>query len=107
MAHSDDVLTFVGTVTDLDVGGNGPNSARLEFSVKPLKGAGEAQTFVVLSGTEPQVFTAMATLLTAAYMAKMIVTVAYLSQSAGTPVATNVKLGVTAAETGGGRIGFT
>ncbi len=107
MPHSDDAQTFVGTVTELDVGGEGPNSAHLEFSITPLKGAREPQTFVVPSGTEPQVFTAMATLLTAAYMAKMIVTVVYLPQSAATPVAINVKLGAAAPETGASRIGFT
>jgi hypothetical protein len=107
MPNSDDAQTFVGTVTELDVGGDGPNSARLEFSITPLKGIGEPQTFGVLSGTEPQVFTAMATLLTAAYMARMTVTVSYAPQPGATAVATNVKLGELAADGSRSRMGFT
>ncbi len=107
MPHSDATMTFAGTVSELDVGGNGPNSAQLEFSVTPLKGAREPETFVVPFGTEPQVFTAMATLLTAAYMAKMIVTVTYLPGADATPVAVNVKLGGPSADASPDRIGFT
>ncbi len=40
MPHSDATMTFAGTVTKLDVGGNGSNSAQLEFSVTPLRGQG-------------------------------------------------------------------
>jgi hypothetical protein len=107
MPHSDATMTFAGTVSELDVGGNGPNSAQLEFSVTPLKSAREQETFVVPFGTEPQVFAAMATLLTAAYMAKMIVTVTYLAQADAPPVAVNVKLGAPSVDASSGRIGFT
>lgn len=107
MPYSDVTMTFAGTVSELDVGGNGPNSAQLEFSITPLKGAREPETFVVLFGTEPQVFTAMATLLTAAYMAKMIVIVTYLPRADATSVAVSVKLGGLPADTSPGRIGFT
>lgn len=94
MPTREDAQVFSGTVTELDVGGDGANSAQLEFSVTPLKGQGQPETFVVLFEAEPQVFSAMTTLLTAAYMAKMIVTITYFSPEPGaTPVATNVKLG--------------
>jgi hypothetical protein len=106
MPISDESSTFTGTVTELDVGGNGPHSAQLEFSITPLKGAGDPETFVVEFDTEPQVFSAMATLLTAAYMAKMIVTVTFLPQPGATPKATNVTLGAPAAENATGRMGF-
>jgi hypothetical protein len=71
-----------------------------------VKGTREPETFVVPFGTEPQVFTAMATLLTAAYMAKMIITVTYLPQVNELPVAVNVKLGEPFAGASPGRIGF-
>ena len=52
-------------------------------------------------------FSAMATLLTAAYMAKMIVTITYFSPEPGaTPVATNVKLGEPPDAALSPRIGF-
>ena len=106
MPHLEATMTFAGTVSELVVGGVGPNSAQLEFSVTPLKAVREPETFVVPFGTEPQVFAAMATLLTAAYMAKMIVTVTYLPRADATPVAVNVKLGG-ASDTSSARIGFT
>ena len=107
MPTPEDAEVFTGTVTELDVGGNGANSAQLEFSVTPLEGQGQPETFVVLFGTEPQVFSAMATLLTAAYMAKMIVTVTYFSPEPGaTPVAINVKLGEPPDAALRARIGF-
>ncbi|MBV8473502.1 MAG: hypothetical protein JO234_08810 [Hyphomicrobiales bacterium] len=106
MPHSHDAQTYVGTLIELNVGGEGPNSAQLEFSIAPLKGAGEPQTFVV-QAAEPQVFTAMATLLTAAYMAKMIVTVGYVARPAQTPMVTNVKLGGPDADGSRSRMGFT
>ena len=106
MPNPDDMQTFAGTVTELDVGGNGPNSAQLEFSITPLKGAGKPETFVVEFDTEPQVLSAMATLLTAAYMAKMIVTVTFLVQPGATSKAINVNLGAGAGETARGRMGF-
>jgi hypothetical protein len=99
-------MTFAGTVSELDVGGNGANSAQLEFSIASLKGARETEMFVVPSGTEPQVFTAMAALLTAAYMANMIVTITYLAKENATPVAVNVKLNESSAGASPDRIGF-
>jgi hypothetical protein len=107
MPQSSDAKTFIGAVTELDVGGDGPNSAQLEFSVAPLKRAGPPQTFVVPFGTEPQIFAAMAALLTAAYMAKMVVTVTYSPQRNATPIALGVKLSADSGETGTGRMGFT
>ena len=106
MSSSKEAGTFVGTVTELDVGGNGPGSAQLEFSVTPLNGGGEPATFVVLFGAEPQVFAAMSTLLTAAYVGKFVVTVEYLSLPGATPNAINVKIGEKATASKAGRMGF-
>jgi hypothetical protein len=107
MPSSDESSTFSGTVTELEVGGNGSNSAQLEFSVTPPKGAGDdPETFVVEFATEPQVCAAMAALLTAAYVEKMIVTVTYTPRPGATPKAAKVKLGAPAASNEKGRLGF-
>lgn len=106
MPPSEATTIVVGTVSELDVGGNGPNSAQLKFSVRSLNGAREPEAFVVLFGTEPQVFTAMAALLTAAYMAKMVVTVTCLPRADEPSIAVNVKLGEPSRTASSGRMGF-
>ncbi len=90
MVTTDDTQ-IVGAVTELDVGGYGPNSGQLEFSITPTDGD-PPQTFVVLMDSENRVFAAMTTLLATAYVHKITVQVTYMPIAGGAPVASNVKL---------------
>jgi hypothetical protein len=56
---------------------------------------GPPKTFVVEMDTEARVFSAMATLLTMAYRANIVVTVQYRLIEGGTPRAINVRIPAT------------
>jgi hypothetical protein len=86
--------TFSGRVTEIDIGGTGPNSGQLEFAVTP-DGGGVSMTFVVEMDTEARVFTVMATLLTMAYRASLPVTVEYQVIEGAAPKAINIRLPAT------------
>jgi hypothetical protein len=92
MRNFADAPTITGTVTELDVGGHGPNSGQLEFSITPLPVGPAAQTFAVWMDTEDRVFTSMTMMLMMAYHFKTPVTVEYLTQPGQTPKALNVKV---------------
>jgi hypothetical protein len=83
--------TFNGRVTELDVGGNGPNSGQLEFALTPGDGQ-QSKTFAVWMDTEARVFTAMASILTMAFQANIMVTVEYTQEEGGTPKAISVRV---------------
>ena len=69
-----DTETFTGRVILIDADGYGPGSAQLLFGLNSLDGLTN-MAFVVLSDTEPQVFSSMASMLTMAYRAAIPVTV--------------------------------
>ena len=90
-AKKSEVGTFNGRVTELDVGGEGPNSAQLEFSITPVDG-GQARTFAVWFDTEARVFAAMASILAMAFRANIVVTVQYRETAGETPKALNIRV---------------
>lgn len=57
--------TVAGRVTMIHVFGAGPNSAMLEFSIKPRQG--QPVTFSAYKNTPPKVFFAMASVLATAF----------------------------------------
>jgi hypothetical protein len=83
--------TFTGRVTEIDVGGSGPNSGQLEFALTPLDG-GQPETFIVLMDSEGRVFAAMTSLLIMAYRAAEPVTITYRRMPKETSRCTNVRL---------------
>jgi hypothetical protein len=86
---------LTGRVTELDVGGDGPNSGQLEFAVTPPNG-GPSTTFAVWMDTEARVFTAMTTILAMAFRANITLTVEYVQKEEGTPKAISVRVPATA-----------
>ncbi len=80
-----------GLVTSLDVGGNGPNSAILVFTVL-VASTGQDVAFGIYSDTLPQVFAAAATLLALAYDKRLAVTVQSVTKEGGAPQAVGVTL---------------
>lgn len=107
MSTSPDAETYAGTVTELDVGNHSGSRPRLEFKLTPVKNGAKAQAFIVEPSMRPEVFSAMAAVLTAAYVAKLVITVTCLPKSVdGAPVAVNIKLGSPAGEGQSGRFGF-
>jgi hypothetical protein len=85
---------LTGRVTELDVGGDGPNSGQLKFAVTPTDG-GQSTTFGVWMDTEARVFTAMATILTMAFRANITLRVEYTQKEGGTPKAIGVRVPAT------------
>ena len=82
--------TFTGTVQEINIAGDGPNSGQLEFSLVPPQG--RPMTFVAEMDTETRVVAAMTTLLTMAYRANLPVSIVYRIVEGGTPIATQVGL---------------
>ena len=82
--------SFDGKVSFVSIFGDGPNSAQLEFTVT---GASQPRTFVVLAypSAEPQVFAAMTTLVTAAYMNGKPVKVTYVQVTGQTDRAIGIE----------------
>jgi hypothetical protein len=83
-----------GTISLVNVDGNGPNSAQLEFSIVALPTAKcPGATFVVLAypSTEPQVFAGITNIVTAAFFAKQPVTVTW-EATGSTPRAIGVQI---------------
>jgi len=69
---------FAGRVTELSVERSGADgSAQLEFTLTPRNSDLQPQSFIVMSNVAPQAFTGMVAMLTAAYAANLLVTVAY------------------------------
>jgi hypothetical protein len=99
-----DSANFAGKVTELNVERSGADgSAQLEFTLTAADADVQPQIFVVMSNVAPQAFTGMVTMLTAAFIAGLLVTVAY---APGDPQkAISVKLGGPP-ETKPGRMGF-
>ena len=81
-----------GKVAELTVSGIRAGSADIEFVIQPDQG--ERLTLLVLSEPEhePQVFSAMASLLTAAYFARASVTVEYEPVAGKPPRAIKIRL---------------
>ena len=80
-----------GKVLKINVKGVGglPNSAGIEFTIKTKTN----QTFMILSDYAPQVFSAMATLITAAYFAKEKIRVEYVEVAGETDRAVGIYIG--------------
>jgi hypothetical protein len=91
ITKKDVVGKFNGRVTELDVSGEGANSAQLEFAITPIDG-GQSKTFAVWFDTEARVFEAMASILTMAFRANMAVTVQYREKTGETPKAISVRV---------------
>ena len=69
--------------------GNSPNSSGIEFTIETKTN----QTFVILSNYPPQVFSAMATLITDAYFAKEKIRVEYVKVAGETDRAVGIYIG--------------
>jgi hypothetical protein len=78
-----------GRVTSLNVKGRGPNSAQLLFTIAPKGGA--PRPFVALSDAEPQVFAAMANVLTLALGSGRVVSVSFVAAHP-TPIAYEIEI---------------
>ena len=99
-----DPAMFVGKVTELNVERSGADgSAQLEFTLTPRDPDVQPQSFIVMSNVAPQAFTGMVTMLTAAYAANLLVTVAYAPGDLNKAI--KVQLGGPP-ETKPGRMGF-
>ena len=83
--------TFTGRVLLINVKGDGPNSAQLEFSLISLDEKDKA-TFIVGMGAEGRVFNSMSTVLAMAYRAALPVSVTYRRIEGGTPVAIELQV---------------
>jgi hypothetical protein len=81
---------FSGKVTELDMGGVGPNSGQLEFSV--TSSGGQGRTFAVWMDTEARVVSAMTSILAMAFQSGISITVNYMEIEGGTPKAINVRV---------------
>ena len=92
MPTKDPYKHLTGSVIFVNIFGNGPHSALLQFNVRPAKG--EPVSFAVLAypSTEPQVFIALAGLVTAASISKQDVTVDYEIQADGINRAVGVNI---------------
>jgi hypothetical protein len=72
---------FTGRVTSISVGGFGANSPEIMAYVKATIGG--IASFVFDSDTSPQIFSAMAALLIAAYQKRLPVTLTYVPRRGG------------------------
>lgn len=84
--------TVKGKVASISVDGNGPNSAQLLFVITDAKGNNRALVVLAYPSTEPQVFTAMTSILTTAIALKAEVTVGYETLPGRTDRALSVEL---------------
>jgi hypothetical protein len=83
--------TITGKVISVNVKGSPSTTAaaQLLFSVEKKRG-GEKRAIVVTAGYAPQVFSAMATLVIAAYFSNKRITVGYEPKEGGTDLAVEV-----------------
>ncbi|MFI5151528.1 MAG: hypothetical protein ACHQRM_17505 [Bacteroidia bacterium] len=90
-SHLVEEFSITGKVTSINVKGYSPNSAQLLFSVSNGK-TGESQTIRAgaYPGTEPQVFSAMATFVTMAHFLDKTITAGYYKVAGETNYAIEV-----------------
>lgn len=82
----------IGHLVYLEVMGNGPNSAQIQFTL--AHPGTEKETYIVTAypSFEPQVFAGMAALLAAAYYAKGDIEISYMDVPNASPLCTRVSL---------------
>jgi hypothetical protein len=82
---------FEGFVREITVSGDGANSAENTFVIRNSQG-NEEKAFDLTTNHLPQVFSAITTVLTAAYFVNAKVEVTYREVPKQTPIATAVKI---------------